>query len=158
MRILKPMMVKCLSLISKINKMTDPCGRKGVVTNFLPEVEIGGEIQDYFPFRDSRGSNRQSIGLVTQGCGFESRLRQELFTTEVRPLSKAPYLQTAPRAPHRQLPTASGVCTLGWVKSREHISLLVILCIIVYVTNKAHLSWIWHWWYYFFICFWYSFM
>ncbi len=78
-------MVKCLSLISKINKMTDPCGRKGhrkgVVTNFLPEVEIGGEIQDYFPFRDSRGSNRYGIGLVTQGCGFESRLRQELFTT-----------------------------------------------------------------------------
>ncbi len=25
---------------------------------------------------------------------------------------------------------------LGWVKCREHISLLVILCIIVYVTNK----------------------
>ncbi len=32
------------------------------------------------------------------------------------------------------------VCTLGWVKCREHISLLIILCIIVYVTNKAHLS------------------
>ncbi len=33
-------------------------------------------------------------------------------------------------------------CTapLGWVKCREHISLLIILCIIVYVTNKAHLS------------------
>ncbi len=28
------------------------------------------------------------------------------------------------------------VCALGWVKYREHISLLVILCIIVYVTNK----------------------
>ncbi len=28
----------------------------------------------------------------------------------------------------------------GWVKCREHISLLVILCIIVYVTNIAHLS------------------
>ncbi len=27
------------------------------------------------------------------------------------------------------------VCALGWVKYREHISLLVILCIIVYVTN-----------------------
>ncbi len=36
--------------------------------------------------------------------------------------------------------TAPGVCALGWVKCREHISLLVILCIIVYVTNKAHLS------------------
>ncbi len=32
--------------------------------------------------------------------------------------------------------TAQVVCVLGWVKCREHISLLVILCIIVYVTNK----------------------
>ncbi len=38
------------------------------------------------------------------------------------------------------LPTAPGVCALGWVKCREHISLLIILCIIVYVTNRAHLS------------------
>ncbi len=30
------------------------------------------------------------------------------------------------------------VCALVWVKCREHISLLIILCIIVYVTNKAH--------------------
>ncbi len=29
--------------------------------------------------------------------------------------------------------TAPGVCALGWVKYREHISLLVILCIIVHV-------------------------
>ncbi len=43
-------------------------------------------------------------------------------------------------APQRRLPTAPGVCVLGWVKCREHISLLVILCIIAYVTNKAHLS------------------
>ncbi len=33
---------------------------------------------------------------VTQGCGFESRLWQELFTTEVRPLSKAPNPQLLP--------------------------------------------------------------
>ncbi len=32
------------------------------------------------------------------------------------------------------------VCALEWVKCREHISLLIILCIIVYVTNKANLS------------------
>ncbi len=32
------------------------------------------------------------------------------------------------------------VCTLGWVKCREFISLLIILCIILYVTNKAHPS------------------
>ncbi len=36
-----------------------------------------------------------SVGLVTQGCGFESRLRQEL-STEVRPLSKAPNPQLLP--------------------------------------------------------------
>ncbi len=28
------------------------------------------------------------------------------------------------------------VCVLGWVKYREHILVLVILCIIVYVTKK----------------------
>ncbi len=45
---------------------------------------------------------------------------------------------TAPRALHSRLPTAPS--TLGWVKCREHISLLIILCIIVYVTNEAHPS------------------
>ncbi len=34
------------------------------------------------------------------------------------------------------MPTAPSVCALGWVKCRENISLLVILCIIVHVTNK----------------------
>ncbi len=43
---------------------------------------------------------------------------------------------TTPRAPQHWLPTAPGVCALGWVKCRAHFSLLVILCIIVYVTNK----------------------
>ncbi len=33
--------------------------------------------------------------------------------------------------------TAPSVCALGWVKYREHISLLVILCIIVYVTKTT---------------------
>ncbi len=32
--------------------------------------------------------------------------------------------------------TAPCVCALGWVKCRAQISLLEILCIIVYVTNK----------------------
>ncbi len=45
---------------------------------------------------------------------------------------------TAPRAQQCRLPTAPGVCALGWVKCREHISLLVILCKIVYVTNKKN--------------------
>ncbi len=39
-----------------------------------------------------------------------------------------------------QFPTAPSVCVLGWVKCREHISLLVILCIIVYVTKKYIIS------------------
>ncbi len=33
---------------------------------------------------------------VTQGCGFESWLWQEVSTTEVRPLSKAPNPQLLP--------------------------------------------------------------
>ncbi len=33
---------------------------------------------------------------VTQGCGFESQLWQEVSTTEVRPLSKAPNRQLLP--------------------------------------------------------------
>ncbi len=87
----------------------------------------------------SRGLMVRALDLkpeVTQGCGFESQLRQEVSMTEVRPLSKATEPQTAPRALQCRLPTAP----LGWVKCREHISLLIILCIIVYVTNKAHLS------------------
>ncbi len=68
---------------------------------------------------------------VTQGCGFVSRLRQEVSTTEVRPLTKA------------LLP---GRCNVGCpllhldglnAENTFHSSLL---CIIVYVTNKAHLS------------------
>jgi len=55
-------------------------------------------------------------------------------------LEQATEPPTAPRAPQCWLPTAPGVCALGWVKCREHISLLSILCIVVYVTNKAHLS------------------
>ncbi len=90
----------------------------------------------------SRGLMDRALDLkpeVTQGCGFESWLRQEVFTTEVRPLSKA----LNPRLlPGRNVgcPLLQVVCALGWVKCREHISLLIILCIIVYVTNKAHLS------------------
>ncbi len=75
-------------------------------------------------------------GLVTRGCGFKSRLRQEWSTTEVRPLSKAPNPRLLPGCPLLQV----CVCALGWVKYREHILLLVTLCIIVYVTNTAHLS------------------
>ncbi len=62
------------------------------------------------------------------------RLRWDPLTLQV---TEPP---TAPRAPLCRLPTAPSVCALGWAKCREHISLLVILCIIVYVTNKVHLS------------------
>ncbi len=72
--------------------------------------------------------------FVTRGCGFESRLWQELYMTEVRHLSKSPNPQLLPG--RRRLPTAPSVCALGWVKCRAHILLLVILCIIVCVTNK----------------------
>ncbi len=33
---------------------------------------------------------------ITRGCGFESQLWQEVSTTEVRPLSKAPNPQLLP--------------------------------------------------------------
>ncbi len=71
----------------------------------------------------SRGLMYRTLDLkpeVTQDCGFESWLRQEVY-------------DCSPGA-------AQLVCALGWVKCREHISLLIILCIIVYVTSKAHLS------------------
>ncbi len=57
----------------------------------------------------SRGLMDRALDLkpeVTHGCGFESRLQQEVSTTEVRPLSKAPIPQTAPWAPHSRLTTA----------------------------------------------------
>ncbi len=80
-----------------------------------------------------------SVALVTRGWGFESQLRQELSTTEVRPLSKAPNPRLLSGRCSVGCPLLQ-VCALGWVKCRAHISMLVILCIIVYVTNKAHLS------------------
>ncbi len=77
----------------------------------------------------------RAFGLVFRGCGFESRLWQEMSTTEVRPLSKAPNPQLLPGRRSAGCPLLQ-VCALGRVKCREHISLLVILCIIVYVTNN----------------------
>ncbi len=90
----------------------------------------------------SRGLMDRALDLkpeVTQGCGFESRLWQEVSTTEVRPLGKAPNPQLLPGRCTVGCPLLQ-VCTLGWVKCREQISILIILYIIVYVTNKAHLS------------------
>ncbi len=90
----------------------------------------------------SRGLMDRALDLkpeITRGCGFESRLWQEVSTTEVRPLSKAPNPQLLPGRHSVSFPLLQ-VCALGWVKCRENISLLIILCTIVYVTNKAHLS------------------
>ncbi len=87
----------------------------------------------------------------------ETRLRSDPWARHRTPncspgLSTAPgvcvcvcvCVSTAPgvcvsTAPGVCVSTAPGVCALGWVKCREHISLLVILCIIVYVTNKQFL-------------------
>ncbi len=68
--------------------------------------------------------NGESVGLVTRGCGFESRLRQELLVGGVNN-ERSLHLQyhdcsetfeqgteppTAPRAPQHFMPTAPGVC------------------------------------------------
>ncbi len=81
--------------------------RRTVYTFFFFYVSL----QTAFPNngQGSRGLMDRALDLkpeVTQGCGFESRLRQEVSTTEVRPLSKAPIPQTAPRVLHSRLPTA----------------------------------------------------
>ncbi len=91
-----------------------------------------------WPEVGSRGLMDRALDLetgVTQGCGFESRqeVRKCLEGSvhdwgETLEQGEPP---TAPRAPQCRLPTAP----LGWVK------LLIILCIIVYLTNKAHLIW-----------------
>ncbi len=84
----------------------------------------------------SRGLVDRALDLkpeITQGCGFKSRLWQEVSTTEVRPLSNA-------LIPQNCRTVGSPLLQFGWVKCREHISLLIILCTVVYVTNKAHLS------------------
>ncbi len=84
-----------------------------------------------------------SVGLVTRICGFESRLQQEFSMTEVRPLSKAPNPQLLSGRRSTGCPLLQVCVHLDGLNAL--ISLLVILCIIVYVTNKAHLSLImWH--------------
>ncbi len=57
---------------------------------------------------------------VTQGCGFESRLRQDLGET----LEQGTEPPTAPRVPQCRLPTAPSVC-LDWLNAENtfHCSL-----------------------------------
>ncbi len=90
--------------------------------------------------RSSCGLMDRALDLkpeVTQSCGFKSRLWQEVSTRKSpKALEQGTEPPTAPQVLQCWLPTTP----LGWVKCREYISLLNILCIIVYVTNKAHLS------------------
>ncbi len=61
---------------------------------------------------------------VTQGCGFESRLRQEVHDCSPGAAQSAAH--------------CSKCVHLDGLNAENTISLLIILCIIVYVTNKAH--------------------
>ncbi len=83
---------------------------------------------------------RGSRGLMDRALGLKPKVRIPALAGSVHDwgetLEQGTKPPTAPWAPHSRLPTAP----FGWVKCREHISLLIILCIIVYVTNKAHLS------------------
>ncbi len=52
---------------------------------------------------------------VTQGCGFESRVWQEVSATEVRPLGKAPNPQQHPGHHNVGFPLLQVcVCTYAW--------------------------------------------
>ncbi len=56
--------------------------------------------QQKWPLGQCYGLMDRALDLkpeVIQGCGFESRLWQEVSTTEVRPLGKAPNPQLLPR-------------------------------------------------------------
>ncbi len=90
---------------------------------FLPS---GNSTYEHLTIVGSRGLMDSALDFkpeVTQGCGFECRLRQEVHDCSPG---------TAQSAAH------CSKCVQ--VKCRKHISLLIILCIIVYVTIKAHLS------------------
>ncbi len=59
------------------------------------------KINETLHYWGSRGLMDRALDLkpkVTQGCGFESWLWQEVSTIEVRPLSKAPNPQLLPAA------------------------------------------------------------
>ncbi len=72
---------------------------------------------------------------VTQGCGFESRLWQEVSTTEVRPLSKEPNPQLLPGRRNVGCPLLQVCVHLDGLNAENtfHSSLYS-------VTNKAHLN------------------
>ncbi len=88
----------------------------------------------------SRGLKDRELDLkpeVTQGCGFESRLWQEVSTTQV---SKAPNPQLLPGRRNVSCPLLQVCVHLDGLNAENTFHSFIILCIIVYVTNKAHLS------------------
>ncbi len=90
------------------------------------------------------------LGAVVALLDRASDLQSEVVGSNLSSGRNCPWLRWDPWARHRTPNRSPGAaasaahcskCVCTWmVKWREHISLLIIFCIIVYVTNKAHLS------------------
>ncbi len=93
----------CSATSTSIGKMY---GRTaGAISQPLDNRQRGG----------SRGSNGYSVELVSQGCGFESRLQRELSMTEVRPLSKVPKPNCSPGTAMLQVCSKCSKCVCTWM-------------------------------------------
>ncbi len=82
--------------IGKMNENNMECVNKA---NEILIDTPSTKTQPLYDTRGSRGLMVRALDLkpeVTQGCVFESWLWQEVSTTEVRPLSKAPNPQLLP--------------------------------------------------------------
>ncbi len=93
---------------------------------FLPDRDSNSQPFDYESDSLSWTCNPKVVGLSLRSgrnCRWGEWITITLSTlnttTEVRPLSKAPNPQLLPG--HHWLPTAPGVCALGWVKCRAQI-------------------------------------
>ncbi len=79
-------------MTAALNPRYRPPSREDLSNTLIPawySVEKQNVIQELaqvqsWPNAGSRGL-MESVGLVIRSCGFESRLRQDLSTTEVRP-------------------------------------------------------------------------
>ncbi len=101
-----------------------------------------------------RGSNGWRVGLVTRGCGFESRLRQELLHDEMRLLSKAPNPRLLPGIAHCSrcvcvcvcvgVSTAPGVCCVCVCVCVSTASRCVCVCVCVVSTAPGVCVWCVH--------------
>ncbi len=89
-----------------------------------------------YTFMGSRGLMDRASEVVGSNLG-SGRNCPRLRSGETLEQGTEP--PTAPRALHRWLLTAPGVCALGWVKCRAQTSLLVLLCIIFVCENKEFL-------------------